>query len=296
MREKETLQRIASLAIPPAYRQVWISLDPDSHLQATGRDARGRKQYRYHPRWIQLSAGNKFERMLAFGQSLPTLRSRVRADLKRHDLGHDRVLAAVVWFLENSLIRVGNRVYAKENHTYGLTTMRAKYCTVDGSAIEFRFVGKRGIKHAIRVSDRRMANTVRKLQELPGQELFQYVDTSGNLHKVTSQDVNGYLKQITGENFSAKDFRTWGATVKALQCLSEQCDVTSQREAKRRVTAMLKSVSLDLGNTPAICRKSYVHPGIVAHYLDGSLAAAVKGLGQELEAECLALEILRRIA
>jgi DNA topoisomerase-1 len=269
--EAGTLERISKLAIPPAYTKVWICPLEEGHLQATGRDARGRKQYRYHPKWIELSAGNKFAHMLEFGAALPHIRERVDQDLCKKGLPRDKVLATIVWFLENSLIRVGNEEYAKENKSYGLTTMRMRHCKVDGSVIQFRFVGKRGIKHNIEVSDRRMARLVKKIQELPGQELFQYVDSDGTRHSVTSADVNSYLKEITGKDFTAKDFRTWSATVLALAELSHMCGTSSKAQAKRAVTQAMKAVSQQLGNTPAICRKSYVHPGVVNSFVEGSL-------------------------
>lgn len=271
VKDEKILQRIRSLAIPPAYTHVWICPLDNGHLQATGRDAKGRKQYRYHPKFLELSAGNKFSRMLEFGAALPAIRERVDQDLCKHGLPREKVLATVVWFLENSLIRVGNEEYAKSNKSYGLTTMKARHCKVEGSVIQFKFVGKRGIKHDIKLADRRLARVVKKIQELPGQELFQYVDGDGGRHSVTSADVNAYLKEITGQEFTAKDFRTWSATALALAELSHACGYGTQREAKRAVTQALTSVSSQLGNTPAICRKSYVHPGIVTSFMDGSL-------------------------
>jgi len=280
VRDKPTLDRIRTLAIPPAYSHVWICPLRNGHLQATGRDARGRKQYRYHPKWIELSNSNKFSRMVAFGSALKTIRDRIDVDLCKPKLSREKVLATVVWFLEKSLIRVGNEEYAKENHSFGLTTMRMRHCKVTGSVIDFKFVGKRGIQHDVSVSDKRMARIVKKIQELPGQELFQYLDSDGHRHTVTSADVNAYLKEITGEEFTAKDFRTWSATVMALAELSLRCEFKSVREGKSSITEAMKNVARQLGNTPAICRKSYVHPGIVGSYLDGSLAKFLRTQGE----------------
>lgn len=301
VKESRTLQRIRSLAIPPAYSNVWICPLENGHLQATGRDARGRKQYRYHPKFLELSTGNKFSRMLEFGAALPAIRDRVDHDLCKHGLPREKVLATVVWFLENSLIRVGNEEYAKSNKSYGLTTMKARHCKVEGSVIQFKFVGKKGIKHDIKLADRRLARVVKKIQELPGQELFQYVDGEGTRHSVTSADVNAYLKEITGQEFTAKDFRTWSATVLALAELSHACGFGTQREAKRAVMQALTSVSGQLGNTPAICRKSYVHPGVVNSFLDGSLeqflTSRVGAEGNPIDdcAEAVVIELLQEL-
>jgi DNA topoisomerase-1 len=271
IKNQRILRRIRSLAIPPAYTHVWISSLENSHIQATGRDAKGRKQYRYHPKWIELSSENKFSHMQAFGAALPKIRKRVDQDLCKHGLPREKVLATAVWFLEESLIRVGNEEYAKENKSYGLTTMRMRHCKVEGSVIQFKFVGKRGIKHDIQVADRRMARLVKRIQDLPGQELFQYLDSDGQPRSISSADVNQYLREITGQDFTAKDFRTWSATVMALIELGTKCSFTSQSEAKRLVSSALKVVASQLGNTPAICRKSYVHPGVVNSFLDGTL-------------------------
>jgi len=301
IKDPATLKRIRSLAIPPAYTNVWICPLEDGHIQATGRDAKGRKQYRYHAKWIDLTNENKFARMLAFGSALPRIRERVEEDLGSRGLTKEKVLATVVWFLENSLIRVGNEEYAKENKSYGLTTMKMRHCKVEGSVVQFKFKGKRGIKHDIALADRRMARVVKKLQELPGQDLFRYIGDDGAVHTVTSADVNAYLKEITGEDFTAKDFRTWAATVMALAQLSGCCGYGSAREAKRSLAEAMRQVSAQLGNTPAICRKSYVHPRIVDGFLDGSLRQflesriSTSGAGENPIDECaeaVALELL----
>jgi DNA topoisomerase-1 len=303
IKDEKTLERISKLAIPPAYSNVWVSPLENSHLQATGRDARGRKQYRYHPRWLELSAGNKFAHMLEFGAALPAIRECVDQDLCKRGVPREKAIATVVWFLEKSLIRVGNEEYAKQNKSYGLTTMRMRHCKVEGSVIQFKFVGKRGIKHNIQLADKRMARIVKKIQELPGQELFQYVDHDGNRHSVTSADVNSYLKSITGQDFTAKDFRTWSATVLALAELSHMCGFESKTKAKRAVNEAMKTVSQQLGNTPTICRKSYVHPGVVDSFLEGSLerllqqriANLKEGDSADACAEAVVLEVLQDI-
>ncbi|HEY3782969.1 MAG TPA: hypothetical protein VGL56_17945 [Fimbriimonadaceae bacterium] len=299
IKDRRILERIKKLAIPPAYQNVWICPLENGHIQATGRDARRRKQYRYHPAWIELSSGNKFSHMLEFGKSLPSIRGQVDSDLCKKGLPREKVLATVVWFLEKSLIRVGNEEYAKENNHYGLTTMKMRHCKVEGATTQFHFVGKRGIKHDIAVSDIRMARLVKKIQELPGQELFQYLDEHGTRHSVSSADVNAYLKEIAGKDFTAKDFRIWSATVLAMAELSHCCGFTSSSQAKRLVTAAMKNVSSHLGNTPAICRKSYVHPGIVNAYLDGSLEEFLQNRGEEMDnkrcAETAVLEILKHL-
>ncbi len=299
IRDKKVLERIRSLVIPPAYSHVWICPLENGHLQATGRDARGRKHYRYHSRWLEESARNKFEHVLRFGTTLPRIRDRVDHDLAKHGLPREKVLATVVWFLESSLIRVGNEEYARDNKSYGLTTMRMRHCKVEGSVVKFQFVGKRGVKHDIKLVDRRMARIVKRIQELPGQDLFQYVGDSGERHSVTSADVNDYIKEIAEEEFTAKDFRTWAATVSALSELSSLCEL-SGRKAKSAVSAVMKAVARQLGNTPAVCRKSYVHPGLVTAYLDGSLASFLQKRleGKACEAlseiEDVAIEFLRQ--
>jgi DNA topoisomerase I len=302
VKDRRVIDRIKKLAIPPAYTDVWICPIENGHLQATGRDARGRKQYRYHPQWTELTNENKFSRMLEFGAALPAIRERVDQDLAKRGLPREKVLASVVWFLEKSLIRVGNDEYAKTNRSFGLTTLRRRHAQVEGSVIQFKFTGKRGLKHHIRLADRRMARLVRKLQEIPAQELFCYEDEAGNIRDVTSTDVNNYLREITGQDFTAKDFRTWSATVAALAHLCGCCGYASVRQAKSSVSAAMKEVAQKLGNTPAICRKSYVHPRVVNGFLDGSLEKFLESRAAQFGetpiedcAEAMVLELLREI-
>lgn len=271
VRDKATLERIRSLAIPPAYERVWICPKANGHLQATGFDAKGRKQYRYHPKFREVREESKFCKMIDFAKLLPTLRKRVDADLAKQGMPREKVLAAVVHLLEKSLIRIGNDEYARDNKHYGLTTMLNRHAKVQGAEIKFKFMGKSGIQHEIDVHDRRLAKIVAKTQELPGQELFNYVDQNGEWRDVTSADVNSYLKEISGSDFTAKDFRTWSATVMALTELASREIPATQRGGKMAVTEVMRSVSKVLGNTPAICRKCYVHPAIVEAYLAGDL-------------------------
>ncbi len=274
--DKEQLARIKSLAIPPAWRDVWISPSPRGHIQATGRDERGRKQYRYHPRWHEVRDEAKYGRMIAFGQALPRIRERVEQDLRRQGLPREKVLATVVRLLDTTLIRVGNPEYARENRSFGLTTMRDRHAEVGATKVTFHFRGKSGIDHEIELKDRRLAGIVKRCQDLPGQDLFQYVDDDGGHQPVTSDDVNAYLREITGEEFTAKDFRTWAGTVLAAQALAAFEEVDSEADAKRNVVQAIESVAKRLGNTRAICRKCYVHPAVIDAYLEGHVAATVK--------------------
>lgn len=278
IRDERTLARIKALGIPPAYTDVWIAIDPRGHLQATGRDARGRKQYRYHPRWRTVRDETKFERMVAFGNALPALRERTRHDLARRGLPREKVLAAVVQLLEKTLIRVGNEEYARENKSYGLTTMRDKHVKTGDSTLRFKFRGKSGIAHEITLKDRRLARVVKRCRDLPGQELFQYIDEDGQRQSIDSADVNDYLREITGQEFTAKDFRTWAGTVLCTIALREFDGCASEHEAKKNVVAAVKRVSERLGNTSAVCRKSYIHPAILASYLDGSMLQSLHDL------------------
>jgi len=277
----ETLRRIRSLAIPPAWTDVWICPFENGHIQATGRDARGRKQYRYHARWCEVRDESKYERVLAFGKALPRIRRRVAADLRRRGMTREKVLATVVRLLETTLIRVGNDEYAQSNGSYGLTTLRNRHAKVRGEKITFEFKGKSGKRHRIDVQDARVAKLVRKCQELPGQELFGYVAEDGAVRDVTSEDVNGYLREIAGEDYSAKDFRTWAGTVLAAVALREFEKFTSQRQAKRNVTQAIEAVARMLGNTAAICRKCYVHPAILDGYLTGQTIATIEQRADE---------------
>jgi DNA topoisomerase-1 len=285
--DERTLDRIRSLAIPPAWTDVWICASPRGHLQATGRDDKGRKQYRYHPRWREARDEAKYDRTIAFGQALPGIRARANADLTRRGLPRERVLATVVQLLEGTLIRVGNEEYARDNRSYGLTTLRNKHVDVNGSGIMFEFTGKGGKKHSVDIRDRRLAGIVSRLRDLPGQELFQYVDDEGERHSIGSEDVNAYLKEITGEEFTAKDFRTWAGTVLAARALDEIGAFDSEAEAKSNIVAAVESVSKKLGNTPAICRKCYVHPTVIDAYLDGSMTRTLKGRAEDLLANDL---------
>lgn len=269
LRRKETLRRIRSLVIPPAWTEVWICPLENGHIQATGRDARRRKQYRYHPRWNEVRDATKYERMLAFGAVLPRIRRRVAVDLRRHGLSREKVMATIVRLLETTLIRVGNEEYAVQNGSYGLTTLNNRHAKVHGGQITFSFKGKSGKQHHINVHDPRLAKLVRRCQELPGQNLFGYLDDAGTVHEVTSDDVNTYLREIAGEEFSAKDFRTWSGTVLAAVALREFAEFHSQREAKRNITQAITAVAKMLGNTVAVCRRCYIHPMILESYAAG---------------------------
>lgn len=271
VRDREVRDRIARLAIPPAWQQVWICPHANGHLQATGRDARGRKQYRYHPQWHKTRDETKYHAMVAFGHALPRLRSRVRRDLARKGLPREKVLATVTRLLETTLIRVGNEEYARENGSFGLTTLRNRHVAVRGKTVVFSFRGKSGKHHVIDLENHRLAAIVRRCRDLPGQELFAYQDESGAPVDVTSGDINAYLQQITGHPFTAKDFRTWAGTVLAAQALREFENFSTKTEAKRNMAAAIERVAGMLGNTPTICRKCYIHPIILETYLDGTL-------------------------
>lgn len=276
LRNPGDLARIRSLVIPPAWTQVWICPMAEGHLQATGRDARGRKQYRYHPRWREARDETKYSRIMDFARALPKIRRRVRRDLGRRGLPREKVLAAVVRLLETTLIRVGNDEYARHNHSFGLTTIRNRHARVRGATIHFDFRGKSGVEHEIDISDRRLANIVRKCQHLPGQELFAYVDEEGQPRDIGSSDVNDYLREITGQDFTAKDFRTWAGTALAAAALQEFEEFDSQAAAKRNVTRAIECVARRLGNTQAVCRKCYVHPAVIDAYFDRTLAETLK--------------------
>ncbi len=265
--EKE-IARIKALAVPPAYTDVWICPIPNGHLQATGRDARGRKQYRYHKRWREIRDETKYGRMIAFAQALPAIRKRVEADLALSGLPREKVLATVVQLLESTAIRVGNDEYVKDNGSFGLTTLRNKHAKVDGSTVRFSFRGKSGVRHAIDLRDRRLAKIIRKCQDLPGQQLFEYLDDDGTSRAIDSSDVNEYIRAISDEDFSAKDFRTWLGTVTCAALLADQEEAATQAERKTRLTGVMKDVAQRLGNTPSVCRKCYVHPRIVETYME----------------------------
>lgn len=271
VRSPADLKRIRALAIPPAWTDVWICPDPKGHLQATGRDARGRKQYRYHAQWRAHRDGNKFDRLEEFAAVLPQLRERVGADISKQGLPREKVLAAVVQLLEKSLIRVGNDEYAKANRSFGLTTLRDQHVDVKGSTLRFVFRGKSGKRHTVDIDDRHLARIVKQCRDLPGQELFQYLDEGGRRKDVSSTDVNAYLREITGADFTAKDFRTWSGTVLTAAALREQPAAESMAAAKRNVVRAIEAVAGVLGNTPAVCRKSYIHPAILECYMDRSI-------------------------
>jgi DNA topoisomerase-1 len=269
--DAEHVAWIKSLAIPPAWTDVWICTSRRGHLQATGRDARGRKQYRYHPDWRAVRDEAKYGRMIAFGQALPAIRERVDADLRRHGLPRERVLAAVVRLLEKTRMRIGNEEYARDNRSYGLTTLRDHHAEVGTTRIRFRFRSKGGKVSDVELTDARLARLVARCQELPGQELFAYLDANGEVRSIGSSDVNDYLREITGQDFTAKDFRTWSGTVLAAWALEELQAVDSESQAKRNVVRAVEQVAEWLGNTPAVSRRSYVHPAVIDAYLDGDV-------------------------
>ncbi len=284
-----TLKRIRSLAIPPAWTDVWICAQANGHLQATGRDARGRKQYRYHPKWRTVRDEVKYERMINFGQALPQIRKEVERALALPGLPREKVVATIVHLLEATMMRIGNDEYARENKSYGLTTLRNRHVRIDGSEVEFRFRGKSGVHHDVKVHDRRLARIVRSTRDLPGQDLFQYLDEDGERHTVGSADVNDWLRAVTGEDYTAKDFRTWSGTVLAALALREFEQFDSEAQAKKNVVRAIESVAEKLGNTPSVCRKCYVHPAVLDAYLDGTMleglrARAEQSLAQELHA------------
>ena len=276
IRDKIVIARIQSLAIPPAWTSVWICPRANGHLQATGRDAKGRKQSRYHPRWREVRDETKYERMKLFGEALPVIRERVEKDLALPDLPREKVLAAIVRLLETTFIRIGNAEYAKENHSYGLTTLRNKHVDVDGSTVRFNFQGKSGKRHTIDLNDRRLARIIKRCLDLPGYELFQYVEDDGTPHSIDSSDVNEYLRDITEQPFTAKDFRTWAGTVLACLELREFELFESATQAKKNVVEAIKRVAEQLGNTPSVCRKCYVHPMVLDSYLSGELVKVLQ--------------------
>ncbi|MFN2568772.1 MAG: DNA topoisomerase IB [Candidatus Dormibacteria bacterium] len=301
IRDPETIQRIRHLAIPPAWTDVWICPNPRGHLQATGRDARRRKQYRYHPRWREVRDETKFTSMWAFGAALPGLRERVAHDLALPGLPREKVVATVVRLLDITYIRVGNEEYARQNESFGLTTLRNRHVQVRGAGVRFEFRGKSGKVHSVNVRDRRVATIVKRCQDLPGHELFQYVEPDGARGTVESEDVNAYLGYVTGQPFTAKDFRTWAGTVLAA-CALRDMESGSTVQARRNITQVVASVAHRLGNTPAVCRKCYVHPDVITSHLDGSLPAGVgRGRGTSVavveglsDEEIVVLDFLRR--
>ena len=266
-------KRINSLVIPPAWTDVWICPDPKGHIQATARDARGRKQYRYHPLYRDARDGSKFRRMLEFSEILPDIRERVERDLRARDLTRRQILATVVMLLDKTLIRVGNDEYARENRSFGLTTLRGRHVEIKGAKLQFSFRGKSGVDHIIAITDRRLARIVQQCQDLPGYELFKYLDPSGKRQTISSDDVNAYLREITGRDITAKDFRTWAGTMLAARELCVMGPAKSRRQAERNMIRAIDAVAKRLGNTRAVCRKYYVHPGLVNAYLKGLTAS-----------------------
>jgi DNA topoisomerase I len=280
IRDEQRLLRIKRLAIPPAWTDVWICPSPTGHIQATGRDARGRKQYRYHDRWREVRDENKFQRLANFGKALSIIRRRVAHDLKSPCLPRPKVLATIVRLLERTFIRVGNEEYARENKSFGLTTLKDRHVTVKGAQIRFRFRGKSGRHVEVDLTDRRVAKIISKCQDLPGQDLFQYVDEGGEIQEIRSQDVNNYLREITGEDFTARDFRTWGGTVLAAIALNAQGKFETKKQAKANIKTAISAVAELLRNTPAICRKCYVHPAVVEAYMDRTQIAGLNNAGK----------------
>jgi DNA topoisomerase-1 len=287
----DALKRIRALAIPPAWTDVWICPFSDGHIQATGRDAKGRKQYRYHARFREVRESTKYEHVVTFADALPSIRETVREHMALRGLPREKVLATVVHLLETTLIRVGNDDYARQNNSYGLTTLKSRHVEIEGNEVRFRFTGKGGKQWSLRVRDRRIARIIRACQELPGQELLQYIDEEGNCQDVTSTDVNEYLKAITGKDITAKDFRTWAGTVLAAMTLSELESFDSAAQAKRNLRSAIEKVSARLGNTPTICRKCYIHPEVLNSYMDGNLVLEIKS---QVESELRsAIEIMK---
>jgi DNA topoisomerase-1 len=270
------LQRIRALVIPPAWEDVWICTSPNGHIQVTARDAKGRKQYRYHPRWREVRDATKYGRLLEFARVLPKLRRRVKTDLRRPNMPREKILATIVRLLETTFIRIGNEEYARTNKSFGLTTMRTRHVNVTGSTLKFRFRGKSGKLHSITLTDPKVAKIIKRCQDLPGQELFQYIDGAGEMQTITSADVNQYLREITAQDFTAKDFRTWAGTVLAACALVEYEIVESEAEAKKNMVAAIAAVAAQLGNTPAVCRKCYVHPSVLEAYLERELPDSLK--------------------
>jgi DNA topoisomerase I len=282
IRDTDTLLRIRSLVIPPAWENVWVCPSPRGHIQAVGRDARGRKQYRYHDKFRAVRDEAKYGRMLAFVRALPKIRRRAKADLKKRGMPKEKVLGAIVRLLETTLIRVGNEEYAHDNNSYGLTTIHNNHAKVRGSTIHFHFRGKSGVEHEIDLENPRLAKVIRKCQDLPGEELFAYIDDDGAAHDIKSDDVNGYLQEITGQDFTAKDFRTWAGTVLAARALQEFEQVDSQARRKKNVVRAVEAVAERLGNTKAVCRKCYIHPQIIESYLDGSLVEQLQHQAEQM--------------
>jgi DNA topoisomerase I len=271
VKDKATLARIKSLIIPPAWKEEWICEDKNGHLQATGKDARGRKQYRYHPKWREVRDETKYHKMVEFGAALPAIRARVEKDISQPGMSKTKVLATIVELLDKTLIRVGNHEYATSNESYGLTTLRDKHVRVEKDTVHFAFKGKSGVKHAIDLKDKRLAKIIKQSKDLPGYNLFQYVDEYGNRHDINSSDVNAYLKEITNDEFTAKDFRTWHGTIGAVEALLELGECEQETQIKKNIVKAVDQVSHQLGNTKAVCRKCYIHPNVIQAYTKGDL-------------------------
>ncbi|WP_423236655.1 DNA topoisomerase IB [Burkholderia multivorans] len=274
IRDPDEIARINALAIPPAYTDVWICADPCGHLQATGRDARGRKQYRYHPQWRATRDANKYARMAAFALALPRIRARVARDLARPGMPREKVVATIVRLLDTTLARIGNAEYARENESYGLTTLRKRHLKIESGQVRLRFVGKSGVEHDVTVDDPRVARIVRRCAELPGHELFQYVDDDGERHSIGSADVNDYLREVAGAEFTAKDYRTWAGSVQALALL-RRAPHGGVTEARKQIVETVRAVADMLHNTPAVCRRCYIHPDVLEMYESGRLDTLV---------------------
>ncbi|WFP65232.1 MULTISPECIES: DNA topoisomerase IB [unclassified Mesorhizobium] len=266
-----TLDRIKAIVIPPAWTDVWISPDPNGHIQATGRDQRRRKQYRYHPQWTEERDGVKFSSLVAFAEALPNLRRRIDADLRRHGLPLERVVAAIVWLLDNTMIRIGNAAYARDNKSFGLTTLRDRHVEITGSSLRFAFKGKSGKEWKLKLVDRRIAKIVRGAQDLPGQKLFQYLDEDGDRRPLRSEDVNRYLREASGPEFSSKHFRTWGGTIHAVALFAQAELPESMTQRKRVMNGIVDKVAERLGNTRAVCRRCYIHPLVFEAWAQGTL-------------------------
>lgn len=301
--DEEILERLTALVIPPAWTEVWISKLPKGHLQATGRDDRGRKQYIYHPEWKQARSLTKFGRMISFCKQLPLLRERMAHDIQLKKLGRDKVTALVLTIMDNALIRIGNRQYAEANNSYGLTTLRDRHVKIDGSKIKFSFKGKKGVEHEIDLKDRHLARLVKKCRDIPGYDLFQYYDDEGARHTLESGDVNEYLREVTQEGFTAKDFRTWGGTVRMVECLEQVMEDNPDLEKEKSIKAAVKEVAIHLGNTPTVCSKYYIHPEVVNLFREDKLVKylqrhdAPDSKNEYLsDTEVLVLKMLERVA
>jgi DNA topoisomerase-1 len=274
--DEKTLDRLKKLVIPPAWTNVWICPSPNGHIQATGRDLKGRKQYIYHPEWQANRSQSKFGRMLAFGKVLPEIRKQIETDLRKTKLNRQKIAAIALNLMDQTLIRIGNKSYAKTNKSYGLTTLRDKHVKISGSEIKFEFVGKKGVAHAITLQDKKLAQLVKKCRDIPGFDLFQYYDEHGQKQTLESGDVNQYLKAITETDFSAKDFRTWGGTVRMVECLEHMLDENPELEKEKTVKEAFKVVAKSLGNTPSVCSKYYVHPEVITMFKEDRLLAYLK--------------------